>query len=273
MIQLANCKINLGLRILNKRPDGYHNIESVFYPVPWYDIIEVQQDFSGNSEKIRIKITGIEIPDKPENNICVKAYQLLAADYNLPALSVHIHKQIPVGAGLGGGSADAAFFIKAVNKLANLNLKQEQMIAYAADLGSDCAFFINNTPALAIEKGQILKNIDINLSGLYIVIIYPHLHISTAEAYSGVVPSSKGDSLEQLIKEPTYSWKNSIANSFEATIINKYPEIGNIKTRLYQSGAVYASMSGSGSSVYGLFSSKPNNLNYFNNFTVFTTQL
>jgi len=273
MVVYPNCKINIGLRILNKRADGYHNIESVFYPVPLCDILEITQQEVVQENHITFKSTGIAIPGATEENICIKAYQLINQDYALPAINVHLHKQIPIGAGLGGGSADAAFFIKALNEFEDLNLSFGEMHHYAKQIGSDCSFFINNKPALASQKGEVLEPVGLSLKGFYVVIVYPNIHVSTAMAYSGVVPKAEGRSIEELIKQPISTWKATIFNAFEAGIVKQFPVIGDIKNQLYALGAQYSSMTGSGSAVYGIFETKPEVTNNFSNFTVFETQL
>jgi 4-diphosphocytidyl-2-C-methyl-D-erythritol kinase len=273
MVVYPNCKINIGLRILNKRSDGYHNIESVFYPVPVCDILEITRQEGNLENNITFKSTGIAIPGEANENICVKAYQLINQDYALPAIDVHLHKQIPIGAGLGGGSADAAFFIKALNEFDELNLSFGEMHHYAKQIGSDCSFFINNKPALALQKGEVLEPINVSLKAFHIVIVYPNIHISTALAYSGVVPNATGESIEDLMQQPIHTWKATICNAFEAGIIKQFPVIGDIKNELYALGAQYASMTGSGSAVYGIFENKPELTNNFSNFTVFETIL
>jgi 4-diphosphocytidyl-2-C-methyl-D-erythritol kinase len=273
MVVYPNCKINIGLRILNKRSDGYHNIESVFYPVRVCDILEITPQGANLENNITFKSTGIAIPGAADENICVKAYRLINQDYALPAIDVHLHKQIPIGAGLGGGSADAAFFIKALNEFEELNLSFGEMHHYAKQIGSDCSFFINNKPALALQKGEVLEPVNLSLKGLYLIIVYPNIHISTAMAYSGVIPSALGESIEDLIEQPIHLWKDTIFNAFEAGIVKEFPEIGTIKNELYALGAQYASMTGSGSAVYGIFETKPEYSNKFSNFTVFETQL
>ena len=273
MVVYPNCKINIGLRILNKRADGYHNIESVFYPVPVCDILEITPQGANLENNITIKSTGIAIPGDADENICVKAYNLINQDYALPAIDVHLHKQIPIGAGLGGGSADAAFFIKALNEFEELNLSFGEMHHYAKQIGSDCSFFINNKPALALQKGDVLEPVNLTLKGFHLVIVYPNIHVNTAMAYSSVIPDGTGESIEDLIQQPILSWKDNIYNAFEAGIVNKFPKIGEIKNELYALGAQYASMTGSGSAVYGIFETKPALTNNFSNFTVFETQL
>lgn len=273
MIVYPNCKINIGLRILNKRADGYHNIESVFYPIAVRDIMEITRIEPATENTIRFVSSGIAIPGEAHENICVKAYELINKDYSLPGIKVHLHKQIPIGAGLGGGSADAAFFIKALNELDELNLSFGEMHHYAKQIGSDCSFFINNKPALALQKGEVLEPVELSLKGYHMVIVYPNIHVSTAMAYAGVVPNADGESIEEMIKLPIASWKGNILNAFEAGIVNHFPVIGNIKNELYNLGALYASMTGSGSAIYGIFESKPQTLDYFSNFSVFETEL
>jgi len=273
MIVYPNCKINIGLRILNKRADGYHNIESVFYPLPVCDILEITRQETHLENNITFKSTGIAIPGEAHENICVKAYQLINQDYALPAIKVHLHKQIPIGAGLGGGSADAAFFIKALNEFEELNLSFGEMHHYAKQIGSDCSFFINNKPALALQKGEVLEPVQLSLKGFHTVVVYPNIHVSTALAYSGVIPNMQGPTIEDLIQQPINTWKGNIFNAFEEGIIKQFPVVAEIKNELYTQGALYASMTGSGSAVYGIFEKKPELTNNFSNFTVFETQL
>jgi len=249
MILFPNAKINIGLNIVEKRADGFHNIETVFCPIGLSDVLEIVQ-----SEEFGVQSSGIEIPDNAENNLCVKAYHLIKKDYDLPPVKIHLHKIIPIGAGLGGGSSDAAFFIKAIDELFELNLAWGEKHHYARQLGSDCSFFITNRPAFADGRGDNLETIKLSLRGYFILLIKPQIHISTAEAYSGVKPKKPGQSLEKLISElPITQWKQHIHNDFENSVFKNYPEIKTIKKNLYECGAIYASMSGSGSSVYGIF--------------------
>ncbi len=273
MIVYPPCKINIGLRVLQKRNDGFHNIESVFYPVPFTDILEVNLVAEQKEGTISFKSTGIEIPGLQRENLCVKAYQLLAQDYLLPAVQVHLHKQIPIGAGLGGGSSDAAFFIKALNQIAALNLSEKDCLSYAQQLGSDCSFFIRPQPALATQKGEELEELNLSLKGWHIVIVQPAIHISTPMAYSLIIPNDQGESLKSLMQKPITEWKHFIFNAFEEAVVKRFQIIAQIKYDLYKSGAVYASMTGSGSAVYGIFEGNPKNTDYFSNFTVFETVL
>jgi len=246
MISFPNAKINIGLSILEKRSDGFHNIESIFYPVYCCDVLEINK-----CDTFQFTQTGITL-DKG-TNLCVKAYQLLKEVFDIANVKIHLHKAIPVGAGLGGGSSDAAFTIKTLNTLFKLQLSNVEMKEFAAQLGSDCAFFIDNKPAFATGRGEILNNIELVLNKYFIYIAYPNVFISTPEAFRGIIPSHKTKSLSELIKLPISNWKNNISNDFEESIFLKYPQIKAAKDKFYQMGAIYASMSGSGSAVYGIF--------------------
>jgi 4-diphosphocytidyl-2-C-methyl-D-erythritol kinase len=253
MIVFPNAKINLGLNVVEKRKDNFHNIISCFYPVPWMDILEIVE-----SDKLQFHSSGIPIPGKPDENLCVKAYQLLKKDFGLPPVQIHLHKIIPIGAGLGGGSSDAAFTLKCINHLFELFLDNSILEHYARELGSDCAFFIENVARLAVEKGDQFEEIEIDLSKKWIVLVSPSIHIATSEAYSGVTPQIPEISLKEIIQSrPISDWKADLVNDFENSVFAKYGEIAAIKNQLYESGAVYASMSGSGSTVYGIFDKEP----------------
>ncbi|HEY2580920.1 MAG TPA: 4-(cytidine 5'-diphospho)-2-C-methyl-D-erythritol kinase [Mucilaginibacter sp.] len=252
MILFPNAKINIGLNVVNRRADGYHNLETIFYPVEIKDALEVIV-----ADKLSFQSSGLEIPGRPEDNLCIKGYHLLKRDFDLPPVKIHLHKHIPIGAGLGGGSADAAFFIRLMNQKFNLGLTDDEMIAYAKRLGADCAFFIRNKPVFAFEKGDEFEPLKLDLSAYKIVLITPPVHISTAEAYGGVKPVPVKDSLLELIYEPVTEWKKHIKNDFETTIFKNHPEIRGVKAALYEAGALYASMSGSGSSVFGIFTKTP----------------
>lgn len=248
MLAFPNAKINLGLQIVSKRSDGYHNIVSCLYPIPWYDVLEILP-----SEKFDFKQTGQIIPGSLEENLCVKAYRLLQSKYNLPPVSIHLHKTIPTGAGLAGGSADCAFTLRLLNQIFNLELKTDELALYAAQLGSDCPFFIKNLPAIASGRGTDLSMIDLDLSGYFMVLIYPNVHVSTKDAYQGVRPAAPQFELAATITKPITEWRKLMVNDFEKSIFELKPDIGKIKELLYSKGAVYASMSGSGSTVFGLF--------------------
>jgi 4-diphosphocytidyl-2-C-methyl-D-erythritol kinase len=252
MIVFPNAKINIGINITGRRPDGYHNIETIFYPLPIYDVLEA---LPGDS--LTFQSSGLEIPGRIEDNLCIKGYHLIKKDHDLPPLNIHLLKHIPIGAGLGGGSANAAFFIKLINSLFNLGLTTTNMLDYARQLGADCAFFIENKPLFAFEKGDQFETISIDLSKYKIVLVMPPVHVSTGEAYRGVKPAPVKHSLYELISEPIKEWKHFIKNDFEETVFKNHPVIRGVKAALYDAGAIYASMSGSGASVFGIFSEKP----------------
>ncbi|MBK7669363.1 MAG: 4-(cytidine 5'-diphospho)-2-C-methyl-D-erythritol kinase [Sphingobacteriaceae bacterium] len=255
MIDFPNCKINLGLNVTQKRPDGFHNIETVFYPVNWKDSIEI---IEGGNQAFELQISGLKIEGNIEENIIFKAYKLLAQEALLPNLKVYLHKVLPMGAGLGGGSSNAAFFLKLVNKQLKLNLSTEKLTEMARKLGSDCAFFIENTPVFAKGKGDEFEAIKLDLSKYHILVVYPGIHSNTKEAYDGVIPTQPTKSIRDIVtKEPIENWKALLENDFEKSIFKKYPEIEKLKNTLYQNGAIYASLSGSGSAVFGIFKTKP----------------
>jgi len=257
MICFPNAKINLGLNIVSRRSDGFHNLETIFYPIKINDALEIIE-----TPKMGFETSGLTIPGNAEDNMCLKAYDLLRKDFTLPNVTIHLHKKIPIGAGLGGGSADAAFFIKLINNKFGLNLSAEALQNYCRMLGADCAFFIENKPLYAFGKGDIFKPTNINLSTYYVALVMPPIHVSTAEAYSGVLPKKPQQSLEKLIKLPITQWQANILNDFEPHIFKAYPQIENIKTELIKAGALFSMMSGSGASVFGIFKSKPD-LSFF----------
>ena len=253
MIVFPNCKINLGLHILRKREDGYHDLQTVFYPVPLTDALEIIPAPSGSD--VEFSLSGTPINAAAADNICVKAYELLKKDFpDLPAIKLHLHKLIPSGAGLGGGSADGAFTLQLLVRQFALPVTEQQLLEYAAKLGSDCAFFIKNKPCFASGRGEILEEITLDLSGYKMVIIHPGIHVPTGWAFGQLKPQEDRPSLKQIIAQPIETWRNDLTNDFEDAIFKKYPEIAAVKEQLYAAGAIYASMSGSGSSVYGLFS-------------------
>jgi 4-diphosphocytidyl-2-C-methyl-D-erythritol kinase len=258
MLVFPNAKINIGLNITEKRGDGYHNIESVFYPIGLCDALEAVHDSGAETRPaIAFGSSGIPIPGNASENLCVKAYHLISRDYPLPAVKAHLHKVIPIGAGLGGGSSDAAFFVKLLNDQLELGLAWGELHHYAKQLGSDCSFFITNKPVLAEGRGEAYERIAIDLSGYSLVLVHPGIHVSTAEAYAGAKPKKPGYSLEEtVLNRPVEEWKNIVHNDFEDSIFVKYPAIKEIKEKLYMLGASYASMSGSGSGVYGIFREK-----------------
>lgn len=249
MIVFPNCKINLGLHVVRKRSDGFHDLETVFYPLPLTDALEVitpgTLTFTGS---------GIPIPGNTADNLCLKVWHLLKQDFPaLPEINIHLHKHIPIGAGLGGGSADAAFLLQLLNNRFQLALTEEQLIRYAATLGSDCAFFIRNKPCYATGRGEILEPISLNLDAWSFVLVYPGIHVNTGWAFGRITPKAPEQSLRSTIMEPVENWKTIIRNDFEAPVFSAHPELANIKEELYAHGAVYATMSGSGSAMVGIF--------------------
>jgi 4-diphosphocytidyl-2-C-methyl-D-erythritol kinase len=249
MLSFPNCKINLGLRILRRRDDGYHQLETVFYPLPVKDALETTR-----SQELTFTVTGLPIPGDPAANICLKAWHLLKKDFpELPPVQIHLHKHIPMGAGLGGGSADGAFMLQLLNKQFRLELSTERLMNYAAQLGSDCSFFILNKPCLAGGRGEELRPIDLDLSPYRLALVNPGIHIGTAWAFSQITPSEHGKPIKDIIKDPVLGWKGQLINDFEAPVLRSYPELKKIKEILYDAGAIFASMTGSGSSFFGIF--------------------
>ena len=253
MICFPNCKINLGLSIIDKRPDGFHNIETVFYPVEIFDALEISTSVD---DKNNFVVDGPDILGDINENLCLKAFDFLKKDFDLPRVKFHLIKKIPMGAGLGGGSADAAFTIKLLNDFFSLKMTDSVMINYAKRLGSDCAFFIKNKAVFAFSKGDEFENMDLDLSNYKIVVIKPDIHISTPIAYSKIIPSKKNISVKEIVKMPVSAWKDNLVNDFEKAVFEMYPTIREIKNKLYELGAEYASMSGSGSAVYGVFKNR-----------------
>lgn len=246
-------KINLGLNITAKRPDGYHNLETIFYPVPIEDALEIHVLNNSTDKKFSLHQAGMEIIGNTEDNLVVKAYLLLDKEFNLPPVDIHLYKHIPSGAGLGGGSSDAAFMLKLLNERFELKLTDEKLEEYAATLGADCAFFIKNTPTYAEGIGNIFSPLSLSLKGYQILLVKPDIFVSTREAFSLVRPHEPEYSLKEIITHPVSEWKEQMVNDFEASVFPQYPVIGEIKEELYKNGAMYAAMSGSGSSVFGLF--------------------
>lgn len=252
MITYPNAKINLGLNIVEKRPDGYHNLETIFYPINLQDALEVTK--LDAEVEYELKVSGSPIEGEPENNLVIKAYRLLKKDFpEMAPINIHMYKHIPTGAGLGGGSADAAFMIKLLNEKFKLNLSVEKMEEYASILGADCAFFIQNKPVFASGIGNIFEPINLSLKGYYLVLVKPDIFVSTKDAYADVTPKTPDQSLKDIIRMPVETWRATMKNDFEHSVFQKYPEIAAIKDKLYDMGAIYASMSGSGSSVFGIF--------------------
>lgn len=248
MLVFPNAKINLGLSIIERRPDGFHNIESCFYPIPWFDALEVSE-----AEIFHFTSSGLAIPGS--KNICVTAYDLLKQDYNLPPVTIHLHKNIPIGAGLGGGSADGSFMLSLLNEKFSLSLTASQLRGYAGQLGSDCPFFVDNKVMFVRGTGDELSPVKVDLRGLYVAVIHPQIHIDTKSAYANITPSSQVKNLKSLLEKNNYmDWPAQITNDFEK---NADSRILQLKDMLFARGALYASMTGSGSAVYGLFTDKP----------------
>ncbi len=256
MISFPGSKINLGLHILRKRNDGYHDLETIFYPIPLNDVLEiVENKGAGKSFSIPFTGSGLRLEGDASSNLCVKAYRLLKRDFpRLPFVKMHLHKLIPAGGGLGGGSSDGAFTLKMLNEMFGLALNEERLRSYAGELGSDCPFFIMNKPAYATGRGETLEHIELDLSPYRFVIVNPGIHISTGRAFLDVKPRVPERSLKQVILDPIERWKDSLSNDFEKKIFQQYAEIVEVKDELYRCGAIYASMTGSGSTVYGIFS-------------------
>lgn len=249
MISFPPCKINLGLNVVSKRSDGYHNLETCFYPIPWTDVLEIIP-----SQKKLFEISGNSVPGSSSDNLCVKAYQLLQRNFNLPPAGMYLHKVIPSGAGLGGGSSNGAHALRLLNQVFDLALTPEELKTYALQLGSDCPFFIEDKPMLGSGRGEVLTEISISLSGKFFVIVKPGVHVSTTEAYRGVIPMRHQTGINDIIeKKPIEQWSQFLKNDFENSVFPKYPVIRDIKNMLYKQGALYASMSGSGSAVFGIF--------------------
>lgn len=258
MILYSPAKINIGLHILRKRKDNFHELSSLMYPIPFYDIIEVHADFN-SSTKLSFSNSGIIVPDPGESNLCSRAGRLFLEKTGKSAdIKLHLHKQIPFGAGLGGGSSNASTVMLALNKLASISLDNDQLAQLAAQLGSDCPLFIYGKSMMASGRGDILKETSLNLKGYFLVLLYPGIIIPTAKAYKKVVPENRETALAEMLQLPVSDWKNNVANDFEDSVFSEYPLIKKLKQGLYNKGAIYASMSGSGSSVYALYKDPPN---------------
>ncbi|MGQ8338717.1 4-(cytidine 5'-diphospho)-2-C-methyl-D-erythritol kinase [Sunxiuqinia sp. A32] len=251
MISYPISKINIGLNITEKRPDGFHNLETIFYPIQLQDVLEVVE-----SDAFEYSASGIPVDGDGKDNLVVKAYELLKRDYKLPPVKIHLHKNIPAGAGLGGGSSDAVSMMKMLDQLFQLKIQPNKLFDYALSLGSDCPFFIDPRPVFARGRGEVFTDVQVNLSSFHLILVKPSVHVSTAEAYSQVEPHKSRLSLNGLVKFPVTKWKGNIQNQFESSVFAKHPEVKEIKNRLYDEGAVFALMSGSGSAVYGLFRSE-----------------
>ena len=256
MLQFPNCKINIGLNILRKREDGYHDLATVFYPIPLHDNLEIKR-LSEQEEPYRLLLSGNKIEGNPESNLIVRVYNDLKQEFNLPPLDIHLYKRIPTGAGLGGGSSDAAYMIKMLNEEFSLGFTNEEMEHRIAPYGADCAFFVREQPAFATGIGDQLTPINLSLKGYHLLLVKPDDFVSTKEAYAGVVPQAPEHDLMTAIQAPIETWRTTIVNDFERSVFVSHPRIAAIKQTLYDMGAIYAAMSGSGSTVFGIFKSEP----------------
>jgi 4-diphosphocytidyl-2-C-methyl-D-erythritol kinase len=253
MLSFPNAKINLGLHVTRKRDDGFHDIETVFYPVQLHDALEI---LPSGKEKSSLSLHGKALPPGGEN-LCMKALHLLQQDFSMPPVEMHLLKHIPSGAGLGGGSSDAAYTLRMLNELFSLNISNNELENYAARLGSDCPFFINNAAVFASGRGEVFSPVSLDLSGKYIVIVTPGIHISTPEAFALITPLPGRPSPRETTQKPIHEWKGQLVNDFEKPVFEKYPSIKSLRDMLYEEGALYAAMSGSGSAVFAVFDSKP----------------
>ena len=263
MITFPIAKINLGLNVVERRPDGYHNLQTVFYPVPIKDALDVQQmdEAFPSDYDCDLKVTNLHIEGDEQRNLVIRAYQLLKQDFpTLPRLHAHLWKGIPTQAGMGGGSSDCAYMILLLNQMFHLGLTDEQMIQYAARLGADCAFFILGRPCYAEGIGERLQPISLDLSGWHIGIVRPDIPVSTREAFSLIHPHYPEKNCRDVVMQPVETWRGLLTNDFEQSVFALHPEIGAVKERLYNMGAAYAAMSGSGSALFGLFKEQPASL-------------
>jgi len=252
MLLFAPAKVNLGLHVLFKREDGYHELETCMIPVPWFDVIEILYDTAFTFEQL-----GMSIPGSDSSNLCVRAYELMRDRFGIGPVKIILKKNIPMGAGLGGGSSDAAYVLKGLSDFFELNIDVTELEKLAAELGSDCPFFIQAQPQLAYGRGELLSPVDLDLSGYYIKLINPGIHISTPMAYAGVQFNCGEHKLVDVLKLPVSTWKDKLTNDFETHIFNQFPALALLKQELYAEGAIYAAMSGSGSTLFGLFQEEP----------------
>lgn len=253
MLLLPNCKINLGLQVVRKRPDGYHDLQTVFYPIPLRDNLELRE-LRNSDAPYALQLAGKTIEGNPDDNLIIKVYRQLKEEFDLPALDIYLYKHIPLGAGLGGGSSDAAFMMKGLNEVFELGLSDYEMERRLAGLGADCAFFVQNVPAYATGIGDELTPIPLSLKGMYIVLVKPDVFVSTREAYAGVTPKEPEHDLLKALRRPVTEWRDRVVNDFEPSVFAAHPELAAVKQTLYDMGADYAAMSGSGSTLFGLFS-------------------
>jgi len=256
MISFPKAKINIGLKVVEKRSDGFHDIETIFYPIPLSDALEFVT-ISGKTREDELVVSGIDIKTRPEKNLIIKAIKKIRTSYSVPTLKIHLHKVIPSGAGLGGGSSDAACILKSIIKRFRFPVSEPELKSIALETGSDCPFFLNPVPSFATGRGEILKSVKPLLEGYHLVLINPGFHMSTKEAYYNCHLSKPETSLEKLFSHEISDWKKYIVNDFEDFVFKVSPKVGELKSVLYKLGAVYCSMTGSGSSVYGIYEKKP----------------
>lgn len=255
MVVFPNAKINLGLSVIERRTDGYHNIESIFFPIPLCDVLEFVE--APGQDRHAFASSGIDVECKPDANLVMKCVERLGLESQLPPLNIFLHKVIPHGAGLGGGSSDAAFMLSALNEFLGLGFSREQLVAVAASIGSDCPFFLYNSACFVTGRGEVLTPVGLNLTGYHLLLVKPPVHVSTARAYAGIVPARPRVPVQQALQTRPEEWRFFLNNDFEAVVFKVYPEIESLKRMMYERGAVYAAMSGSGSAVFGLFSESP----------------
>jgi 4-diphosphocytidyl-2-C-methyl-D-erythritol kinase len=256
VILYSDAKINIGLHILKKRGDGFHDISTLMAPVPFRDIIEITIA-DGNERNFSMEQSGLPVPGRQEDNLCYRSWELFCRAAGKINVRIHLHKRIPPGAGLGGGSSNGTAVLKGLNMLSGNKLNRNDLLYLAAQLGSDCSLFVDNKPAFAEGRGEILSDASIDLDGIYVTLLHPGVEISTAWAYQNITPGNKRRKLKKLLSSPPDTWKTNIFNDFEPVVFGTYPEIASLKAELYLAGAFFASMSGSGSAVYGLFRKKP----------------
>lgn len=286
MVVFPNIKINIGLFVTGKRPDGFHNIESVFYPVSWTEALEVvdrnepassRKDYDHKAAtevgKVRFYQYGLDIPGEVSNNLCIRVYQLLEEWFNLPAIDIHLLKTLPIGAGVGGGSADAAYCLRALKDFFELRISDQEAMELLAKVGSDCPFFWKNQPMFVHGRGEKMHPIELSLKGYHLMVIHPSIPISTKEAYAGIKPKDAPVDLHLLTDLPMESWREVIHNDFEASVFPNHPELPAIKEQLYEIGALYASMSGSGSALFGIFSEQCNLPNEWSSYSAWVGKL
>ena len=282
MVVFPNCKINLGLHVVRKREDGYHNLETIFYPLPLRDALEVVSRQSvppqsgsnrqmPDSAAVSLHLSGLNVQGRPEDNLCIKAYHLLKKHHpQLSDVDMYLHKAIPMGAGLGGGSADGAFALQLLNDKFQLNIPREKLLDHSLQLGSDCPFFIINKPCFATGRGELLQSIQLDLSAYSFLVVHPGVHINTGWAFSQLTPAPSPQPLQQIIQQPVARWRYALTNDFEAPVCKQYPELQAIKDKLYEAGALYASMTGSGSCFFGIFNKEQlPSLQWPDNYAVF----